>query len=283
MLSKLRWSYWDRHTWTIDAGVRIREVGSTYVCSIGSLYGAENRKPTTESSSEGSNSHESEGKDGVDSCHLHHERSCCCTYTTCNGHQTHTSVPIHRDMENNVILSRYRTSGKVTVPCGIERVDWMRCICSFFYWFRKEAIWVSRYRAVLKEFDWMRCICALFDWFRKEAIWVSRYRRFPNHTKTGCLQKVASDVACKGGGCTVTRCNWSHSVAKMFSWLQWWSHWLWWSWWWQWWLDEQKLKPANYQLKVQLTTTSIYQLATINDLSFTFILFSLHWWRMILA
>jgi len=24
--------------------------------------------------------------------------------------------------------------------------------------------------AVLKESDWMRCICTVFDWFRKEAI-----------------------------------------------------------------------------------------------------------------
>jgi len=37
--------------------------------------------------------------------------------------------------------------------------------------------------AVLKEF-WMTCICTLFDWFRKEAIWVSRYRRFSTHTKS---------------------------------------------------------------------------------------------------
>jgi len=43
--------------------------------------------------------------------------------------------------------------------------------------------------AVLKEFDWMRCICTLFDWFKKEAIWVSRYRRFPTHTKTTVLNR----------------------------------------------------------------------------------------------
>ena len=58
--------------------------------------------------------------------------------------------------------------------------------------------WKLRYRAVLKEFDWLRYICTLFDWFRKEAIWVSRYRRFLTHTKTTPITHNAFTVTCLG-------------------------------------------------------------------------------------
>jgi len=52
------------------------------------------------------------------------------------------------------------------------------------------SIHLVSYRAVLKEFDWMRCICTLSDWFRKEAIWVLRYRMSPTHTKTTLITEL---------------------------------------------------------------------------------------------
>ena len=56
------------------------------------------------------------------------------------------------------------------------------CLAPMF-WFCSYIHLLKLYNRVgklrLKEIDRMRCICTLFDWFRKEAILVSRYRRFP--------------------------------------------------------------------------------------------------------
>jgi hypothetical protein len=51
----------------------------------------------------------------------------------------------------------------------------------------------SSKETVLKHCHWMGSFFVLFDWFRRKAIWESRYRTFPTHTKSALTFLITSE------------------------------------------------------------------------------------------